>query len=157
MKKCVLTVASISLAIFLIAESKAQQVLPPTGQKALPNKTSKPPSLPKDSPEKKTRESTDLPVIVYLEKRDKLVTVKAGANGPVYFVKSKDGRTLMENLTEQELQAKAPEIYQFIKTAMGSSSPKDVKALDARIKPANQSRPSGRLKLSPVILDGSVR
>src|SRR5690242_4584739 len=55
----------------------------------------------------------DLPVIVHLEKRNEIITVKAGTNGPVYLVKDKSGKILFNNVSEKDLQAKGPEIHQF--------------------------------------------
>jgi len=58
-----------------------------------------------------------LPVIVYLEMRNEVVTVMSGYEGPVYTVTTKDGRILGKQLSEQELQVKLPNIYRFLKTS----------------------------------------
>src|SRR5436190_12872786 len=78
---------------------------------------------------------TNLPVICYLEKQGCTITVKAGASGTVYSVKKSDGKVLCENLTLEQLRAQAPELHQFIKTAMAANSGKNGDArLDVRIR-----------------------
>src|SRR5687767_6895390 len=64
-------------------------------------------------------------VIGYLEKADQTITIKSGPRGPVYSVKTKDGKTLFENVPAEQLKAQAPEIHQLIKTGMAA----DVKAV----------------------------
>ncbi len=59
----------------------------------------------------------DLPVIVYLEMRNEVVTVMSGYEGAVYTVTTKEGRILGKHLSEQELQVKLPNIYHFLKTS----------------------------------------
>lgn len=58
-----------------------------------------------------------LPVIVYLKTRNEVVSIMSGYQGAVYTVTTKDGRILGRHLTEQELQVKLPNIYQFLKTS----------------------------------------
>ena len=57
----------------------------------------------------------ELPVIIYLEKRNEVVTIMSGREGLVYTVRTKDGEMLRQHLSEQELQAKLPDIYYFLK------------------------------------------
>jgi len=73
-------------------------------------------------------------VIGYLEKRDgTVITIKSGPQGPAYSVASKDGKVLFENLSSQQLRAKAPEVSEFIKSAVAiDSDAKSVKK-DARV------------------------
>ena len=59
----------------------------------------------------------NLPVIVSLETRNEVVSIMSGYEGPVYTVTTKDGRILGEQLSEQELQVKLPNIYHFVKTS----------------------------------------
>lgn len=75
----------------------------------------------------------ELPVILYIEKRGQTITVKSGPKGPVYSVKLADGKTLFENLSAEQLRAQAPELHQFIKTAVAKGSGKSGAVLDARI------------------------
>ena len=64
---------------------------------------------------------TDSPVIVHLASRDNTITISSGPNGVVYSVTDKQGHVLHRDLSEKELQAKAPELYQFIKNAIGAN------------------------------------
>ena len=59
----------------------------------------------------------NLPVIIYLETRNEVVSIMSGYEGPVYTVTTKDGRIIGKNLSENELQVKLPEIYHFLKTS----------------------------------------
>src|SRR5262245_11511464 len=57
-------------------------------------------------------------VIGHLEHRDHLVTIKTGEQGTVYSVTNKkDGKTLYENLTAEQLKSRSPEMHDFIKGA----------------------------------------
>ena len=67
-----------------------------------------------------------LPVIGYLE--------KAGQNGPVYSVAGKDGKVLFENLSAEQLKAQAPELHDFIKTAVAAGSGREKAAADSRAR-----------------------
>ena len=78
-------------------------------------------------------DSADLIPIVHLEMRDKLVTIQSGPGGLVYLVRTRDGRVLHENLSEEQLKAQAPEIHELIKTAVAGSGSKDNSFLDASI------------------------
>ena len=77
--------------------------------------------------------ASDLPVIVYLEKRGQTIVVKAGPKGPVYSVKTAEGKTLFENLSLEQLRAQAPELHQFIKTSVAGGSGKSRVVIDARL------------------------
>ncbi len=77
--------------------------------------------------------SAELPVIMYLEKRGQTITVKAGPKGAVYSVKNAEGKALFENLSSEQLRARAPELHQFIKNAMAQNGGKSGAVLDARI------------------------
>ncbi len=63
----------------------------------------------------------DYPVIGYIEKRDRTITIKAGPKGPVYSVKTADGKVLCENLSADQLRAQAPELHEFLKTAVAGA------------------------------------
>lgn len=58
-----------------------------------------------------------LPVIVHLETRDAVITAMAGPDGPVYTVRTRDGRMLARRLSEQELQVRLPRIHRLLKTS----------------------------------------
>lgn len=53
-------------------------------------------------------------VIGQLQHRERVVTIKTGDQGTVYSVQNNDGKILYENVSAAELQAKAPEIHDFI-------------------------------------------
>ena len=79
----------------------------------------------------------DYPVIGYLEKRDRTITIKAGPNGPLYSVKTAAGNVLCENLSADQLRAQAPELSEFLKTAVaGDPSAK----ADARLRVIGDTR-----------------
>ena len=80
-------------------------------------------------PETKAGASTNsgqFTVIGYLEKRDRVITIKAGRNGTVYSVATKDGKVLFENVSAEQLKAEAPQIHELIKTGVAG---------DARVQP----------------------
>jgi hypothetical protein len=56
-------------------------------------------------------------VIVSLETRNEVVSIMSGHGGLIYTVTTKDGRILGQNLYEQELQLKLPNIYHLLKTS----------------------------------------
>ena len=73
------------------------------------------------APGKSVKAATDLPVICYLEQRGRTITVKAGPKGPVYSVKTADGKVLYDNVSLEQLSAQAPALGEFLKTAMASA------------------------------------
>ncbi len=81
--------------------------------------------------ETKAPGNSDFPVIGHIEKRDRTITIKAGPKGTVYSVKSADGKVLFENLTEEQLRAQAPELHEFIKSAVVGGSGA---AMDASVR-----------------------
>ena len=75
--------------------------------------------------------TNDFPVIGYLEGRGRTITIKAGPKGPLYSVRTAEGKVLCENLSKEQLSAKAPEIGDFLKNAV--AGPPGAKA-DARVR-----------------------
>jgi hypothetical protein len=65
--------------------------------------------------------AADFPVVGFIEKRDRIITIKAGPKGPVYSVKTADGKPLFDNLSQEQLSAKAPELGEFLKTAVAGT------------------------------------
>ncbi len=128
-----LILCAAGVAAFALLRFYATSASPETGT-AIP-KLETPESKPSSQPPNATvaPSPSPQPVITHLEFRDKLVTIKAGAHGPIYEVRSKDGRLLRENLTAKELQAREPGLYKLIQTAIGSAAPKDGSVMDARI------------------------
>ncbi len=59
----------------------------------------------------------NLPVIVYLETRNEVVSIMSGYEGPFYTVTTREGKILGKDLSERELQVKLPNIYHFVKTS----------------------------------------
>ena len=57
------------------------------------------------------------PIIVHLQTRDRIVTVMAGPEGPLYTVRTRKGRVLAWQLREQELRARMPYIHHVLKTS----------------------------------------
>jgi hypothetical protein len=76
--------------------------------------------------------ASDYPVIGYLEKRDRTITIKGGPKGALYTVKTADGKVLCENVSAEQLRAQAPEISEFLKTAVAVES---AAKADARVSP----------------------
>ena len=65
-----------------------------------------------------SKPAADYPVIGYIEKQGKVITIKAGPKGTLYSVKTTDGKVLSENLSAEQLRAQAPELHDFIKKAV---------------------------------------
>jgi hypothetical protein len=84
---------------------------------------------------------SDFPVIGYIEKRGKTITIKAGPKGPLYSVKTTEGKVLFEDLSAEQLRAQAPELQEFLKSAVASDSG----SLDARVR------------VRPVVADAALR
>ena len=70
---------------------------------------------------KSVKATANFPVICYLEQRDRTITVKSGPKGPVYSVKSADGKVLYDNLSIEQLSAQAPKLGEFLKTAVAGA------------------------------------
>jgi len=70
----------------------------------------------------KAKSGDQLTVIGYLEKRDRVITIKSGLKGPVYSVATKDGKVLFEHLSAEQLKAQAPEIHDLIKTGLAGDA-----------------------------------
>jgi hypothetical protein len=72
-------------------------------------------------------------VIGFLEGRDRVMTLKSSARGPVYTVATKEGKVLHENLSAEQLKAQAPEVYRLVKTAVAGDSRGTGPRLDASV------------------------
>ena len=62
------------------------------------------------------------PVIGYLEKQDRLITIKAGPKGTLYSIATKGGKELFENVSAEQLKAQAPELHELIKTGVAGDA-----------------------------------
>ena len=76
---------------------------------------------------------SDYPIVGHIEKRGRTITIKAGPKGPLYSVKTTEGRVLFENFSAEQLQAKAPELHEFIKTAVAGNAAKGGAVIDASL------------------------
>ena len=106
--------------------------------KAPPQSTSPKLSTPHEAqapaPDKSVKATANFPVICYLEQCNRTITVKAGPKGPVYSVKTADGKVLYENLSIEQLSAQAPKLGEFLKTAVaGAPGAKTDAMLHSRI------------------------
>lgn len=81
-----------------------------------------------------SKAASDYPIIGYLEKRGRTITIKAGPKGALYSIKNAEGKTLFENLSADQLRARAPEIHQFITTSVAGGSSKRGAVFDASLR-----------------------
>lgn len=73
-------------------------------------------------------------VIGYLEKRDRVITIKAGPRGTIYSVAAKDGKVLFENLSAEQLKAQAPELHELIRTGVAGDARMRSSKIDASLR-----------------------
>ena len=73
-------------------------------------------------------------VIGYLEKRDRMITIKASPRGPVYSVATKEGKILHENLSAEQLKAQSPELHELIKTGVAGDARMGNSTIDASLR-----------------------
>jgi hypothetical protein len=84
--------------------------------------------------------ASDFPIIGYIEKRDRTITIKSGPKETIYSVKSADGKFLCNNLTLEQLRAQSPELHEFVKTAVagnmsnGASGDSRLRITDGRVR-----------------------
>ena len=62
------------------------------------------------------------PIVGYLEKRNYVITIKSSPHGTIYSIATKDGKTLHENVSAEQLKAKAPELYEAVKTGLANDA-----------------------------------
>ena len=100
----------------------------------------KKPSPASNSPTTNYTSAPDLPIIGHIEKQSRTITIKAGPKSTVYSVKSADGKILCNNLTLEQLRVQAPELHQFVKTAVvgnisnGASADSRLRITDAGVR-----------------------
>jgi len=92
-------------------------------EKSSPTTPSKPASPDKKSAGSATNKvaTSDFPIIGYIEKRDRTITIKSGPKETIYSVKTADGKLLCNNLTLAQLRAQSPELHEFVKTAVAGN------------------------------------
>jgi len=56
--------------------------------------------------------------IGHLKTRDHWVTISAGPDGALYTIKTEDGRVLLHGATDQELQARLPDVHRRVSTGI---------------------------------------
>jgi L-ascorbate metabolism protein UlaG (beta-lactamase superfamily) len=71
---------------------------------------------------RKSQHDDKLTVIGYLEKNDRVITIKSGPQGPLYSVKTKDGKVLFEDVSAEQLKAQSPEIHDLLKTGLANDA-----------------------------------
>lgn len=74
------------------------------------------------------------PVIGYLQGRGQTIIIKAGAKGPIYSATAANGKVLFEDLTVEQLRAQAPEVHDFIKSAVAVNTRGPWPKIDASIR-----------------------
>ncbi len=74
------------------------------------------------SPASTTARPADYPIIGHLEKQDRSITIKSGPNSTLYSVRTTNGKILFDNVSIEQLRAQAPELHEFIKASVASSS-----------------------------------
>jgi hypothetical protein len=82
----------------------------------------KPISIAVAKPFQPTKETGPYTVIGHLEHRPTIYTVKSGDKGIVYSGRDRDGKTLFDNLTAEQLEKRLPEVHDFIKAANAGSA-----------------------------------
>jgi L-ascorbate metabolism protein UlaG (beta-lactamase superfamily) len=76
-----------------------------------------------------------LPVIGYLEGRDRVITIRSGPQSPLYSVTTKEGKVVFENLSTEQLKAQAPEIYNEINSGLAGDASVGRTFIDASCRP----------------------
>src|SRR3982751_3552732 len=91
----------VGLVTFALAEDK-------------PKVASKASTAVKSEDRTKTSSAANFPVIGHIEKRHRTITIKSGPKGTVYSISTADGKVLFENLSAEQLRAKAPDLNELI-------------------------------------------
>jgi hypothetical protein len=94
------------------------------------------------NPSATTNATADFPIIGYIEKQDRTITIKSGPKETIYSVKSANGKVLCNNLTLEQLRAQSPDLHEFVKTAVAGNI-------------SNGATADSRLRIKKV--DGRVR
>jgi hypothetical protein len=85
-------------------------------------------------PQLSTNVPGNSPVIGYLETKGRTIIIKAGPKGPVYSVRTPEGKLLFEDLSADQLEAKAPELREFLKTAVAGQKKSSAPKSDASLR-----------------------
>ena len=87
--------------------------------------------------------ASSLPVVGYLEGRGQTIIIKAGPKGAVYTV-TRGGKTILEDFTLEQIRAQAPELHDFLRTAVAGGPNKSGIYLDASMSLPRTSTPGVR-------------
>jgi hypothetical protein len=118
-----INLALFGLAAFALSQENRQDKA--TATNAVPS------SAVAESAKTEAGKGESLTVIGYLERRDRIITIKSGPKGTVYSVADKDGKLLFENVSAEQLKAQAPEIHDFITTSVANDARVRISAVPA--------------------------
>jgi hypothetical protein len=113
----------------LICFASTVAVVP--AEKAGTNNVAKAPRAATTNAAAAVAKAPDYAVIGHLGGRDGIITIKTGPKGPVYTVRNAKGKLVCENRSLDQLRAEAPELHQFIKTAVAGGADAKGGFLDA--------------------------
>jgi len=112
------TLSTLLCLVCLVALGAVVSAALPSSPKARLAHPSRPPANAAKAAAPKPAKASDLPVVGYLERRGRVITIKAGPTGPLYSISTRDGKVLFTDLSDKELRAKAPEVHDFIRAAV---------------------------------------
>ena len=81
------------------------------------------------------RSATSLPAIGHLRTRDRIITILSSDGAPVYTIRTTGGEVLFRELSEEDLEAKLPEVHRLIKSAFAGGDDPDGVVIDASLWP----------------------
>lgn len=64
--------------------------------------------------------SAPYPVVGFIERRGRVITLKAGPTGTLFSIETKEGRLLADNLDESQLKTKDPSLYELVRSALAT-------------------------------------
>jgi len=119
----------ILLVAFVAAGCRGMRMsVPPPGQPIVSQVTPAV-STPESQQPAFRQQSANHAVIGHLTTRDKVITI---LTGPLYTVKTADGKVLAEQLQERELYSKFPELEEVLERSLAGN--------DARLVPSDRKR-----------------
>jgi hypothetical protein len=110
-----LTTCSLMLMVTLVAGScRGMETSGPLSGQSIVSQVSPAVSTPDPQGTLSPDHSSGRAVIGHLKTRDKVITILTGRGGPLYTVKTADGKVLAEQLPEHELYAKFPDLKEVV-------------------------------------------
>jgi len=89
-------------------------------------------------------------IIGHIATRNVRVTIRNGSKGPVYELRSKDGRTILANeLTPDQLHAYDPKLHAIVDRAMAAGKSSDGSYIDARAIPSRDFESPALISVKP--------